>query len=175
MLKAAPSTVNFLSRTTKFTIILYCKDRSRRFIYNWTYKARRSINLLYIPLIFFNFLVPHVLWKEPLCHFETLRRATEPSGRHTNKKNFLTDPVTRQGWALILCVMDPRIGLRQLPRLISRVEGLRHSQRHRLRHFSLRAEKCVALHRLVEIRRDEREHVIVRRVRRAIRNPEVKE
>lgn len=95
--------------------------------------------------------------------------------RCTNTKNFLTDPVTCQGRALILRVMDPRIRLRQLPRLISRVEGLRYSQRHGLRHFSLRAEKRMALHRLVEIRRDEREHVIMRRIRRAIRNSEIKE
>lgn len=104
-----------------------------------------------------------------LSYFKTLRRED-----NTNTKNFLTDPVTRRGRALILRVMDSRIGLRQLPRLISRVEGLRHSQRHCLRHFSLRTEKCVALHRLVEIRRDERKHVIVRRVRRTVRDPEMK-
>lgn len=33
----------------------------------------------------------------------------------------------------------------------------------------------MALHRLVEIRRDEREHVIVRRIRRAVRNSEIQE
>jgi len=66
--------------------------------------------------------------------------------------------------------MDPGIGLRQLPRLVSRVESLRHSQRHRLSHFPLRAEERVALHRLVQIGRDEREHVVVRRVRRAVRD-----
>lgn len=33
----------------------------------------------------------------------------------------------------------------------------------------------MALHRLVEIRRDEREHVVVRGIRRAIRNSEVEE
>jgi len=66
--------------------------------------------------------------------------------------------------------MNPGIGLRQLPRLVSRVESLRHSQRHRLSHFPLRAEERVALHRLVQIGRDEREHVIVRRVGRAVRD-----
>lgn len=67
--------------------------------------------------------------------------------------------------------MDPGIGLRQLPRLISRVEGLCYSQCHCLSHFSLGAEKRMTLHRLVQIRRDEREHMIVRRIRRAVRDP----
>lgn len=67
--------------------------------------------------------------------------------------------------------MDPGVRLGQLPGLVSRVERLGHRQRHRLRHFPLRAEERVALHRLVQIRRDEREHVVVGRVRRAVRDP----
>lgn len=68
--------------------------------------------------------------------------------------------------------MDPGIGLRQLPRLISRLESLCHSQCHCLRHFSLGAEKSVTLHRLVQIRRNERENMIVCGIRRAVRDPE---
>lgn len=46
--------------------------------------------------------------------------------RTKERRAFLTDPVARQGRTLILSLMNPGIGLRQLPRLISRVEGLRH-------------------------------------------------
>lgn len=87
-------------------------------------------------------------------------------------KSSLTSLVIRQRRTLILRVMDPGIGLRQLPRLISRLESLCHSKCHCLRHFSLGAEKRVTLHRLVQIRRDERKNMIVRRIRRAVRDPE---
>ena len=75
------------------------------------------------------------------------------------------------GGALVLGMIDPRVELNELPELVGGVEGLGYGQTDTLGDLALRAEIGVALHRLVQIRRDEREDVRVRRVRRAVRDP----
>lgn len=68
-------------------------------------------------------------------------------------------------------MIEPGVDLGELPELVGRVEGLDDGEGDGVGDLAARTEIGVALVRLVQVRRYEREHAHVLRVRRAVRDP----